>query len=131
MKVEFALDDQVVEEGYYLKKIKLDIFYYRREEGQSVCSAFYRDPAKCYEGDALDTVEFVHTGVDSVDEVLIEGYKLQVPHDPERWLREKYGENWRVPDRNWIFWKGPNARYASDKRCVCVDHGLSCWPMLC
>ncbi len=130
LKTEFALDDQVVEEGYYRDKIKLDVFYYRREGENSVSSAFYRDPEKTYIGDALDTVEFVHTRVVATDIITVQGERLHVPHDPENWLSEKYGKTWRIPDRKWIFWKGPNARYAPEKHCVIMDHGLECWPML-
>ena len=129
LKREFTIEDTVVEEAYYWQGVKMDVFYYRQDGGKQVCHAFYRDSDKQYAGEDLDTVEFVHEPMAGEKSLTIQGYTLRIPGDSERWLREKYGETWRIPDKKWIFWKGPNARYPQGKKCVCIDHGARCWPM--
>lgn len=39
---------------------------------------------------------------------------VPVPADPERYLALKYGETWRVPNADWVWWKEDGALYRTE-----------------
>ena len=58
--------------------------------------------------------EFNYSKITKVKTIKIGNTELQVPINAERVLKEKYGNNWSVPDKNWVYWKAPNAKYCNE-----------------
>lgn len=101
----------VVEQSFEFNDLKFDINYYVREGEQDVCYLMYRDTEKTYQNEnEMSVVKLAVTAVDRVKRVPFGGREVTVPNDPERYLAERYGENWRIPDKGYVYWKGPSAR---------------------
>lgn len=50
------------------------------------------------------------------------GVPVKIPDDPERYLRECYGENWRVPDPYFAAWASPNIVGGYPPVCRCIAY---------
>lgn len=98
----------VVEESYLLNNIKFDINYYSTDGDASVCYLLYKDPEKTYTGNQLSTVKLTCDPITEIQKIDFNGSPINVPTNPEAYLARRYGENWRIPDRNYIYWKGPS-----------------------
>ncbi len=118
---ELYLNDRVVEETYSLKKINMDIFYYEVEQTQTKTWLFYGVKGKVYRPGRADVVELIHQTPGTPVERSIDGLTVCLPADSDQWLVEKYGENWRIPDTGWVYWKGPCASPISQQGIV-VNH---------
>lgn len=105
---EFKIKDSTKEQSYYKKHIRIDIqFYVISSEQKMMCYLFYEKEAgkqKWY------AVEKSCTLVQSVKDIIISKNKIYIPDNAETLLRDKYGENWRIPDKGWVYWKGPNTK---------------------
>lgn len=109
-KFEFYLNDLIAEDSYTWKKVKLDVIYYEANDDKCVSHLFYCKPGKTYLPGHADTVGIEHPLLEGTNVLEVNGYQLNAPSDPEAWLAVKYGENWRVPDKGWVYWKGPSAK---------------------
>lgn len=107
---EYMIDNTIVEESYVFYDIKIDINYYFNDEDKSKCYLFYRIPEKKYNGDVLDAVELVCDRINIFKGYDFNGVLINVPENPEHLLEQRYGPNWKVPDKNWVYWKGPSAK---------------------
>lgn len=121
---EYILEEKVVEESYLFNNIKMDINYYVNNNKNSYCYLFYRDPDKEYEADDLDVVKLSFSLIDKTILKDFHGIDIRIPVNAEQFLEEKYGKTWRIPDKNWKYWKGPCAQKI-DKIGRCIKHKTS------
>lgn len=42
-------------------------------------------------------------------QIKFKNYGINVPSEPEKYLKETYGEKWQIPDPNYIFWENKQA----------------------
>ncbi len=98
----------VVEESFYYLGVKFDVNYYEQCENVDVCYLLYSMPEKQYEKNQLDVVKLTNPHVCGVKKVAFAGTMVNVPENPEEYLAVRYGKNWRIPDRKYIYWKGPS-----------------------
>jgi phosphorylcholine metabolism protein LicD len=99
----------IVEQSFYCRKVKFDINYYYTEEDKDVCYLIYNDPQKKYPDEHLDVVKLVCPHIAETQKILFQGIEINAPKNPEQYLATRYGENWRIPDKKYIYWKGPSA----------------------
>ena len=99
----------IVEDSFIFNGIKFDINYYYQGNSYDVCYLGYNVPDKVYECDRLDIVELRCTHIEAIKKVLFEDFYINVPREHENYLKERYGENWKIPDPNYVYWKGPSA----------------------
>lgn len=106
----FYIDEVgVVEDSFLMNNIRFDICYYELVDNKHVCYLFRTDPYKLV-NDGLRLVfrlkcePIVHT-----EKIKFSNFFVNVPEDPEDYLRERYGDSWRMPDKNFCFWNGPTA----------------------
>lgn len=107
---EYMIEKCVVEESYVCFDVKIDINYYFNSGTKSICYLFYRAPDKEYDDSMLDVVELTCDRIDVTQEVEFNGIFVRIPENPEHLLEQRYGANWRIPDKNWVYWKGPSAK---------------------
>lgn len=109
----YCIGSRVVEESYYYthngSKIKCDFNYYETTPDFSRTWLFYRDPEKVYGRNTRNIVEMRYSPILGVKTMDVDGHPIPVPLDPERLLREKYGDGWTTKDTGWIYWKSPAA----------------------
>lgn len=89
---------------------KIDIFFFYKNQDywyHSVYANFSKENYDKYdyvfEPFELTTLEF-------------DGFLYSIPKNPESVLEQQYGPNWRVPDKNWSYYKSPyNIRVLNKK----------------
>ena len=68
-----------------------------------------RNPEKEYSDEQQDVVKLVCPHIAETQTILFQGIEINAPKNPEQYLAVRYGENWRIPDKKYIYWKGPSA----------------------
>lgn len=113
----------VVEESFMYNNIKFDIGYYYTKNNQSVIYLMYKDPENPHSDGTLNVVELSCPLIESTTTTLFKGEKINIPSNAEFYLEQRYGENWRIPDKNYIYWKGPSAK-TTDFSATVVKHDI-------
>ena len=98
----------IVEESYMKNEIKFDINYYITEGDESVCYLMFKDPDRQYGENELSVVKLSVPAISELDKKDFNGIDINVPKNAEEYLAARYGENWRIPDKGYIYWKGPS-----------------------
>lgn len=98
----------VVEDSFVYNDIKFDINYFSEVNGMDVCYLMYTDPNKGYPVGKMSVVQLMTPHISALKKIDFGGCMINVPEDPEKYLAARYGENWRIPDKNYIYWKGPS-----------------------
>ena len=98
----------VVEDSFEINGLKFDVNYYVRESDKDVCYLMYRDNEKSYEENEMDVVKLSVSAINEVKKVDFFGKQVTVPKEAELYLAERYGDNWRIPNKNYVYWQGPS-----------------------
>ena len=101
-----------VEESYKLNGIKFDVNYYVSEERKDVCYLLYKDPESIAE--RLNVVKLSCDIIERTIKVPFQELLISVPENPEEYLAQRYGDNWRIPDKGYVYWKGPSTSKISN-----------------
>lgn len=109
LKYRYMIDNDAVEESYFVDGVKFDVNYYYINNDYDSCYLFFRYPDKEYPRETFDVVELRCDHILSTKMIDFLGIKIPVPSNPEHYLEQRYGPNWRIPDKNYIYWKGPSA----------------------
>ena len=111
VKFSYAVPELgAVEDSFEVNGIKFDINYYTRETDADVCYLMYRDPQRSYTGTEMNVVKLVCDPIRETVPCSFFGTMINIPANAEHYLAQRYGENWRVPDKKWVYWKGPSTR---------------------
>ena len=106
---EYIIGDKVVEQSYHYKDTKVDVNYYEyRAKGVNTW-LFYRDPSRKYYNNVRNIVRMDYNLIKDIKKIDVQGYNIFIPDNAEKLLEEKYGKNWAVPDKGWIYWQSPAA----------------------
>lgn len=81
-----------LEEAFIYKGINFDIFYYDKDEEDMWCHLFVEEKDRQYSAVEL---KMKHTGFKNLS---FAGQEWKVPQDPDRRLKDTYGENYMIPD---------------------------------
>lgn len=115
-KFRYTVEDVgVCEDSYILNNIKFDINYYSEAEGKSICYLAYLEPEKEYQAGELSTVALSCDKINGIKTVDFDGVQINIPEQPEKYLAQRYGENWRVPDKGYRYWCGPSTSKIPNK----------------
>jgi len=82
---QFISSDYVVKDGY-----KIDIYYWYGVGDYYIC----------YTNDEYTNIAPKHY-FQPLKEIDFKGLKVKIPNNPEKFLEERFGKNWRIPDKNW------------------------------
>ena len=110
----YVYNDNIVEQSYMYKGIKFDVCFYETEGANSVCYLFYEADDSYLRANEMNVVKMRYSLIEGVQEYEFAGITVNVPDDPERLLEEKYGADWRIPNKSWVYWKAPTAEYCDD-----------------
>ena len=115
LKYQYTADGLgIVEESYMCNKVKFDVNYYVNEDSSSICYLLYDDPQN-YSPDFMSVVKLSCDKIEEIVPYKWNGMVVNVPKNPEQYLAQRYGENWRIPDKNYVYWKGPSTTPISEK----------------
>lgn len=114
LKKEFSLNGVIVEQSFLYKSLKFDIGFYENSDTSSSCYLFYKNPNVLLEEGQVHVVKMTYHRIDSFEMRKFLGIEIIVPSNPERLLEEKYGDDWRIPNKDWIYWQAPSAQRLKD-----------------
>ena len=107
----FVIDEiGVGEDSFSYKDIRFDVGYYRQKEDKSVMYLTYKNPEVTLPQGTMNVVELSVSRINALDSVEFNGKQVNVPQNSEAYLAERYGANWRIPDKGYIYWKGPSTK---------------------
>jgi len=106
---EYIYNGKVVEQSYHYKDTKVDINYYEYTDTGVNTWLFYRSPDKKYKNNKRSIVRMDYSPINDIKTIKIKGQNITIPSNAEQILEEKYGKNWRTPDKGWVYWKNPAA----------------------
>ena len=108
LKYEFTVDGLgIVEQSYLCNGIKFDINYYYRENKTDVCYLMYSDKNST-DSTQMKVVKLTCRAIDTIVQREVGEYQVNIPENAEQYLAQRYGESWRIPDKNYVYWKGPS-----------------------
>lgn len=90
--------------SFKYKGIDIDICYYF-ETSQDLIGYLFYDPENKYETDILHVVRTKCSLIQQIDKFEFNNYHINVPQMKEKYLSERYGKNWMIPDKNYVYWK--------------------------
>jgi cytidyltransferase-like protein len=82
--------------------IKLDLFFYFERGEHMWHGAFGVDPKK--RGEFLPHV-FSRELFTDLKDIPFQGLRCYVPNPPERYLTERYGPDWKTPNKGYVYWR--------------------------
>ena len=106
---EYIIGDKVVEQSYHYKDTKVDVNYYEYRNKGINTWLFYREPSKKYKNNVRNIVRMDYSMINDIKKIKVQGRDLYVPDNYIQLLVEKYGENWRIPDKGWVYYENPSA----------------------
>ena len=68
----------------------------------------YKSPQSALPEGSLNVVKASCLHINELEKIEFKGKKINVPKDRESYLAERYGDNWKIPDKNYVYWKGPS-----------------------
>ena len=104
----------ITRESYAFLGIKFDVGFYETGGKDSICYLFYVPNDTHLMPNERHVVRMRYSSIDGVEKRRFTDITINIPKDSERLLEEKYGADWRIPDKNWVYWKTPTAEYCDD-----------------
>ena len=109
-----------VEISLLMNDIKFDINYYYTDGNKSIC--YLMAPSKAHDEFPQKIIlnknegRVIKLSVPSINEVSttnILGPNINIPKNPEEYLANRYGINWRIPDKKYKYWRGNSAEFTN------------------
>lgn len=101
--------------------VKLDIFLFYKNDDKWYNSVYY-------DFTNLDCLKFDYIyDPFEISESIFLGYSFKVPKDIESWIISHYGEDYRIPNKKWLWWESPknvkqtNIRVKYDDSIACIN----------
>lgn len=114
-KFRFTFNNKIIESSFVLNGVKYDLNFYEKLEEKDVCYLMYRDPSLTYGSEEFDVVQLTCSPIGEIKKFNFKDVLINVPNDCEKYLSERYGQNWRIKDKNYIYWKGPSTSKVEGK----------------
>ena len=105
----YSIDEiGIVEDSFIINNIKFDICYYCREENVDVSYLMYKTKQSELKDGEMNVVKTSCSHINKLEKINFKGKMINVPENKEAYLVERYGKNWTIPDKNYVYWKGPS-----------------------
>ena len=110
LKCRYFVDNiGLVEESFVCENVKFDINFYSHDIMSDICYLLYTNDQKEYKAHEMDVVKMQSIPIGKIKKVLFGNSLINIPENAEKYLACRYGKNWRIPNKNYIYWKGPTA----------------------
>ena len=107
----------VVQDTFEKYGIEFDAYYHYRDKdkpNKSYVYMLFRDPKKEYVGDSWDVAIAMSETIKKIISYPFQDFTVSVPSEYEKHLVYRYGENWRVPDKTYVYWNWTNTHPSSE-----------------
>lgn len=123
---QFILDNEITEQTYTIDNLSIDFFLYQYEENDSehmYTYSYSRYPDIIYPDPAAHSVEKLKSSaINKIKKIIINDKAYRIPDNSELYLSEIYGEDWMVPNPDWLSKDGPNRQWISNKYALLEKH---------
>jgi len=110
----YIYNNTTVQSSYYYKTIKVDINFYQVNNDRMKTWLFYRKPKTSYKKNERNIVEMNYNNITKTKSITVNGYSINIPQNSISFLKQKYGESWKTPDKNWIYWDSPSGKFLDE-----------------
>lgn len=100
-KHQFLLNDKITEQTYVATALSVDFFLYEEENGKSISYIYYHKKDEEYQENQFSVAVNSTSLISDVKRIPFQTGTVAVPSNPELFLREIYGEDWRTPIIGW------------------------------
>jgi hypothetical protein len=103
IELTFRNDEGICEDSFRKNGLKLDIFYFRKdnESKTTYCYFFRRRNREEYNGYKVTWNKFL------IRDKSFRGQMYPTPYPPQYFLETHYGEYWQYPQTKWLYWEDP------------------------
>lgn len=99
----FSVEDiGITQDTFVIDDVMVDVSYVRKVENKYYPYVLYNT-----EDEKNKVIVFPFTSGET-KEYKYNGIEINVPDNPELFLEESYGKDWRIPNPNYIYWENEN-----------------------
>lgn len=110
------VDDSIVAQDTFGKNgIEFDIYYHYIENENGHVYMIYRDPSKSYSDNEWDVVVATTKAIHETIDFPFNKSTVRIPKYYLQHIENRYGPNWRVPDKTYVYWKGNSTSFCNLK----------------
>lgn len=95
----------IVQDTFELKGVRIDLCYYKVDGKYDKCYLLYDD-----NNEKNKIVELSCKHINTTRKMFFKNLLVNVPALTEQYLNDRYGANWRIPDKNYKYWEGPSTK---------------------
>jgi len=107
---EYYYEGNIVGQSWMYMDVKLGICFYQREGKNMKGHLFFKNPGQKYIKNHRNVVELYYSLVKEYKNIKIDGKSYVIPKNDIQIIEEKYGKNWKVPDKDWVYWDSEAVR---------------------
>lgn len=112
---QFKFRERIAEQTYQRKNVSIDFFGHYSDDNNSYFSSFYIKQGFAYKDDTQRHVRlFTNVKISGTQKYKIGNDYVHVPVEYEEYLSEHYGQNWRIPNPNWVSDSDPDCTLLGD-----------------
>ena len=99
LKIKFSTPNNgIIQDAFDYDGVRVDMCYYVALENTDICYLLYADDK---------IIKMTFSKIASTKPYRYRNQTVSIPEDPEKYLAERYGTSWRVPDPFFKYWEGP------------------------
>ena len=99
LKIIFSTPDNgIIQDAFDYNGVRVDMCYYTEEENSDVCYLLYGDNK---------IIKMLFSKIGGTINYKYSNQVVSIPANSDKYLEERYGKNWKIPDPNYKYWEGP------------------------
>lgn len=99
LKEEFLIPENVIiQDTFDYMNVRVDVSYFNNNDNGTTCYILY----------GKRILKMSYSRINETKEYPFNNQSVRIPIDTDRYLAERYGENWRKPDPFFKYWEGPS-----------------------
>lgn len=87
-----------IQDAYDCYGVRVDICYFVNDGSSSICYVLYDDNK---------IVRMTFSKINRIKHYQYKNQVVNIPEDSDKYLEERYGKTWRIPDPSFKYWEGP------------------------
>jgi hypothetical protein len=113
---EFYYNNLLTEQSYLgvdlSGSIKVDVFYFNADAEYSYHFTYVNKYPGTY--DIMNAFLCMYDRIEKLIEYNIDSHIYYIPENTETILKNGYGESWKTPTKEWIYYRAPNVSYIGE-----------------
>lgn len=93
----------VIQDTFVYRNVVIDFSYYKQLGDKDFCYMLYDS-----ELEKNKVIMMTCSHISGTTCLNYHGNKINIPNNTVKYLSDRYGTNWRIPDPNYKYWEGPS-----------------------